>query len=424
MALLIQSGRVIDPAQGVDAVQDVLIEGGRIRAVGAGLSAPGATVLKAAGRIVAPGFIDLHAHLREPGFEHKETIATGTRAAARGGFTTVACMSNTRPVIDSGAALEDLRQRIRRDAVVNVLPQASLTRGHGQEELSDFEELGEAIALTDDAFPIQSAALMRSALHRAAELGKLVTVHCEDQSLTRDGVMHEGEVSRRLQVAGMPACAEEIMVARNILLARDVGARLHLLHVSTAGSVALLHWARAQGLAVTGEACPHHFALTDEVVVAKGAQAKVNPPLRTATDVAAIREGLRDGTIEAIATDHAPHAAEEKARGLLEAPGGILGLETALSVVGMELVEPGLLSWPQAITLMAWNPARILGIERGTLAPGAIADVVIFDPAVEYLLDPDQLASKSRNTPWAGRWLRGRVAATVVEGNIVYRADV
>lgn len=424
MALLIRSGRVIDPAQGVDAVLDVLIADGRIRAVGPNLSAPGATRLEAAGKIVAPGFIDLHVHLREPGFEYKETIATGTRAAARGGFTTVSCMPNTRPVIDHAAALEDLQQRIERDAVVNVLPQASLTRGHGPEELSDFEELGAAVALTDDAFPLQKAAVMRAALRRASALGKLVTVHCEDQSLTRDGVMNEGEVSRRLQVGGMPACAEDIMVARNILLAQDVGARLHLLHVSTAGSVELLRQARARGLPITAEACPHHFALTEEAVAAKGAQAKMNPPLRTAADVAAVREGLREGTIDAIATDHAPHAAEEKAQGLSKAPFGIIGLETALSVVTMELVERGLLNWSQAIARMSWGPARILGLDRGTLAPGTVADIVVFDPTAEYLLDPAELASKSQNTPWAGRPLRGRVTATIVKGTVVYQADV
>jgi len=408
----------------VDAVLDVLVEGRHIQAVGPNLAAPGAALLEAAGKIVAPGFIDLHVHLREPGFEHKETIASGTRAAARGGFTTVSCMPNTRPVIDQAAALEDLRQRIERDAVVNVLPQASLTRRHGPEELSDFEELGAAVALTDDACPIQKAAVMREALRRAAALGKLVTVHCEDQSLTQGGVMNEGEVSRRLQVGGMPACAEEIMVARNILLAQDVGARLHLLHVSTAGSVELLRQARARGWAVTAEACPHHFALTEEAVAAKGAQAKMNPPLRTAADVAAVREGLRDGTIEAIATDHAPHAAEEKAWGLSKAPFGIVGLETALSVVAMELVEPGFLTWPQAIARLTWGPARILGLDRGTLAPGAVADIVVFDPAAEYLLDPARLASKSQNTPWAGRPLRGQVMATIVGGTVVYRAEV
>jgi dihydroorotase len=327
-------------------------------------------------------------------------------------------MPNTRPVIDCGTALADLLERIARDAVVNVRPQASLTRGHGQEELSDFAELAAAVALTDDAFPIQSAALMRAALRRAAEIDQLVTVHCEDKSLTAGGVMNEGAVSRRLRVGGMPACAEDIMVARNLLLAQDVGARLHVLHVSTAGSVALLREAR--GMPVTSEACPHHFALTDEVVAVKGAQAKMNPPLRTAADVAAVKEGLRDGTIDAIATDHAPHAAEEKALGLSDAPSGILGLETALSLVLMELVEPGWLTLPQAIAKLTGVPAAILRIDRGTLAPGAVADVTVFDPTAEYRVDPEQLASKSKNTPWAGRTLRGRVTMTMVGGKVVY----
>ncbi|HIE50374.1 MAG TPA: dihydroorotase, partial [Armatimonadetes bacterium] len=312
--------------------------------------------------------------------------------------------------------------RIRRAAVVNVLPQASLTRGHGQEELSDFAELTEAVALTDDAFPLQRADVMRAALREAARRGKLVTVHCEDTTLTAGGVMNEGEVSRALGVKGMPACAEEVMLARNLILAAEAGCRLHVLHLSTAGAVALIRWAKEQGWPVTAEACPHHFCLTEEAVREQGPNAKMNPPLRTAQDVQAIRSALAEGTIDAIATDHAPHTVPEKERGLEAAPFGIVGLETALPLVLTELVEPGLLSLTAALAKLTYLPANILGCDRGTLRPGAVADVTVFDPQAEVVVNPEEFASRGRNTPFAGRRLCGRVRATIVSGKVVYEA--
>lgn len=417
---LLRGGRVIDPSQGLDGPFDVWVREGRIAALEPHLAIPGVPIWDATGWIVCPGFVDLHTHLREPGFEYKETIATGTAAAARGGFTCVVCMSNTRPPIDRPEVLAQVQERIRQTAAVRVFPMASLTWEHGQERLSDLASLTEAVAFTDDAFPVQSAALMRRGMEEAARWGKVVATHCEDWSLCRGGILNEGEVARRLGVKGWPAVGEEVFVARNVLLAAATGCSVHICHVSTAGSVEILRWAKRQGFPVSAEVCPHHFTLTEEAALEQGANAKVNPPLRTQRDVEALRCGLQEGVIDAIATDHAPHAPQETALGLEEAPFGLVGLETALGLVLTQLVDTGVLSLPEAIAKMSTAPARILGLPGGTLKVGAPADLTVFDPQASWRVEPEGFASQGRNTPFAGWLLRGKVMLTLVEGRPAY----
>ena len=419
-ATIIKNGRVIDPANKRDEVVDLAIVEGKIAK-----SAPkNAEVIDAKGLIVAPGLIDMHVHLREPGREEDETIATGTAAALAGGVTSVACMPNTEPALDSQAAAEFVYLQAERAGNANVFPVGAITKGRKGAELAEIGGLveGGAVAFTDDGSPVVSAEMMRRALEYCRMFDRAVLSHCEDLDLTRGGVMHEGFESMRLGLKGMPAAAEEVMVHRDIALAELTGGRLHILHVSTAGSVDLIRRARQRGVRVSGEACPHHLTLTDKCLRAFDSNYKMAPPLRTEDDVQALIEGLKDGTLEAIATDHAPHAPEKKMRELDQAPNGIIGLETLLPVCVTALIEPGHLTWPQLIEKLTINPARLLGIDRGTLRPGADADVTIIDPGAEWTIDPSRFRSKSRNTPFAGWKVRGRAFAVIVSGEVKYEA--
>src|SRR5438105_4276232 len=377
-------------------------------------------MIDAAGKIVCPGLIDMHVHLREPGREEDETIATGTAAALAGGVTSVACMPNTEPALDSQAAAEFVYLQAERAGNANVFPIGSITKGRKGEELAEIGGLveGGAVAFTDDGSPVASAEIMRRALEYCQMFDKAVLSHCEDLDLTRGGVMHEGFESMRLGLRGMPAAAEEVMVHRDIALAEMTGGRLHILHVSTAGSVDLIRRARQRGVRVSGEACPHHFTLTDESLRTFDSNYKMSPPLRTKNDLDAVIEGLKDGTLEVIATDHAPHAPEKKMRELDQAPNGIIGLETLVPICIKALIEPKLLTWPQLIEKLTVNPARVLSIDRGTLKPGAVADVTVIDPNAEWTIDPGKFRSKSRNCPFAGWQVRGW-ADTVLVGGVV-----
>ena len=421
--VLIKGGRVIDPSRRSDGVADVYLEGGRIEAVGRNIMVgQDALVIEAAGKVVAPGLIDLHVHLREPGQEDLETVDTGALAAAAGGFTTVCAMPNTDPVTDNQAAVGFIVRQSIRAGKARVRPIGAISLGQKGLQLAEFGEMvgAGAVAVSDDGKPVVSSHMMRTALEYAQVFGIPVADHCEDPTLSAGGSMHEGLVSTRLGLKGIPAAAEEIMVARDILLAELTGGHVHLCHMSTRGSVELIRRAKDQGLKVTAEATPHHFTLTDERVGNYDTNAKMNPPLREAADREAIRQALRDGTIDVIATDHAPHHYDAKEREFDEAPNGIIGLETALGLGLRELVTPGLLSLMELIELMSTRPARIFHLPGGTLATGAPADIVVFDPEVRWKVDPAKLHSKSRNTPWGGEEMVGAVEATLVDGRVVY----
>lgn len=426
MKLLIKGGNLIDPVKKRAIISDVLVDGGKIVATGTDLEVDGAMVVNVPGKLVVPGFVDLHVHLREPGFEASETIATGTLAAARGGFTSVACMPNTNPVADNSAVIIFIRARAKEKGVVNVFPVGAITTGSKGEELCEMAGLKEAgaVALSDDGRTVANAAVMYRAMQYARMIGLPIIAHCEDVNLSAKGVMHEGYVSTILGLTGIPAAAEEVMVARDIILAEATGCPLHIAHVSAAGSVRLIRQARARGVTVTAEATPHHFTLTDQAVAGFDTNTKVNPPLRTADDVQAVRNGLRDGTIDVIATDHAPHAPEEKDVEYENAPFGMAGLETAVGLVWTELVNTGILTPWEAVAKMTVNPARILGIPKGELVLGADADITVIDPAWEEEVDPKQFAGKGRNTPFTGRLLKGLPVITVVGGKIVFKRGV
>jgi dihydroorotase len=418
--LRIANGRVIDPSQDLDRVADLWLADGRVVGVG---PQPGRTAdrsLDATGKIVSPGWIDMHVHLREPGREEDETIATGTAAAVAGGVTSVACMPNTEPALDSQAQAEFVIHQAQRAGFANVFPIGTITKGRRGEELAEMGGLvdGGAVAFTDDGSPVASAEIMRRALEYSRMFDKAILEHCEDLDLTRGGVMHEGFVSMKLGVRGMPAAAEEIHVFRDIELAALTGGRLHILHVSTAGSVDLIRRAKARGVNVTGEACPHHFLLTDESLSTFDSNFKMAPPLRTKADTEAILEGLKDGTLDVISTDHAPHAPEKKAREFDQCPNGIIGLETLLPLCVTHLIGPGHLTWPQLIAKVTANPAKVLSIDRGTLRPGAVADVTVIDPDVEWVVDGSAFKSKSRNSPFDGWKVRGRAWAVIVGGAV------
>ncbi len=424
MQLLIRGGRVIDPASGRDEAADVLLAGGKVEAVGQGLGTPdGVETIDASGLVVAPGFIDLHTHLREPGQEELETIATGALSAVAGGFTAVCAMPNTDPVCDNQGVVGFVVSQAQRAGKARVYPIGAVSLGQKGQQLAEFGELvgAGAVAVSDDGHPVMSSHLMRTALEYAKVFGIPVADHCEEMSLAEGGAMHEGIVSTRLGLKGIPSAAEEIMVARDILLAELTGGHVHLCHMSTRGSVELIRRAKDAGLRVTAEACPHHFTLTHEACDGYNTNAKMNPPLREDADREAIREALRDGTIDAIATDHAPHHYDAKERDFDQAPNGIIGLETAFPLANTELVCSGLLTLPQLVERMSTVPARIFGLPGGSLAKGAPADVVVLDPEVEWLVDPASFRSKSRNTPFGGRKVRGRAVATIVRGHIVFR---
>jgi dihydroorotase len=422
--ILIRGGRVIDPAGGVDAIADVLLLEGRVTAVGPKLDArDGAEVLDAAGCVVAPGFVDLHAHLREPGREDVETIATGARAAVAGGFTSVCAMPNTDPVTDNQAAVGFIVSQARRAATARVYPIGAVSVGEKGEQLAEFGELvgAGAVAVSDDGHPVATAHLMRTALEYARSFGIPVVDHCEEVTLSAGGAMHEGLVCTRLGLKGIPRASEDVIVARDIQLAELTGGHVHIAHLSTAGAAAMVRAAKARGVRVTAEATPHHLALTDAACEGYDTNAKMNPPLREAEDVAALRVALADGTIDCIATDHAPHHYDAKEQEFDHAPFGVVGLETALGVALTELVEGGLLSLPELVRRLATRPAEIAHLPAGTLAPGAAADVTVFDPAASWTVEPARFFSKSRNTPFAGRTLRGVVRWTIVGGAVVHR---
>ncbi|MEK6801657.1 MAG: dihydroorotase [Nitrospirota bacterium] len=424
MTLLIQGGHVIDPGR-VNGVADVLIDNGTISAVGPALTAPaGATVIQAKGQLVLPGFVDLHVHFREPGFEYKETIQSGTAAAVAGGFTTVCAMPNTNPVNDNQAVTEFMLERAKAAGNAHLYPIGAITKKSEGKELAEIGDLRRAgcVAISDDGKPVMNSLVMRRAMEYARAFDVPVVDHCEDLHLSEGGCMNEGLVSTELGLPGIPSAAEDVMVARNVSLAELTGARLHLAHISTAGSVRMVREAKARGLKVTAEACPHHFTLTEELTRGYNTHAKMNPPLRTMQDVQAIKEGLRDGTIDVIATDHAPHATQEKQQEFTEAPFGIVGLETALSLT-LALVDEGVLTLESAVDKLTTAPAKAFSLNAGTLAVGAPADVAIVDPNREWQVDPARFRSKSRNTPFAGWKVKGQVTTTIVSGRVVFELD-
>ena len=428
-SLLIKGGRIIDPAGGLDMAGDILVEDGKIVRVAKEIKPENSMeVIHAAGKLVVPGLIDMHVHLREPGLEAKETIATGTRAAARGGFTSVACMPNTKPVVDNQAVVEFIKARAAQTGVVNVFPIGNITKGSEGKELAEIGDMQGAgiVALSDDGRPVPNAEVMRLAMQYARMFDLTIISHCEDPDLAAEGVMHEGYWSTVLGLKGIPSAAEEVMVARDIILAELTGCPVHIAHVSTAGSVRIIREAKARGVQVTAEAAPHHFTLTHEAVQGYNTNTKVNPPLRTAEDVEAVKEGLKDGAIDVIATDHAPHAPEEKDVEYAYAPFGMVGLETAVPLVFRELVAPGVLSLNDAIAKLTVNPARILGLNqetpglnKGRLAQGADADITVIDPEATEVLKAKNMAGKSKNTPFLGWELKGLPVVTIVGGQVV-----
>ncbi len=423
MKILIKNGRVIDSVNNIDRVADLLVENGRISRIEQNISGVSdAEIIDAAGQLVVPGLIDMHTHLREPGFEYKETIRTGTMAAAAGGFTTVCCMPNTKPVNDSQSVTEFILHKAATEGVVNVLPVGAITKGSRGEEIAEMAELRQAgcIALSDDGRPVMNSVVMRRAMEYARMFRLPVISHCEDTDLSEEGVMNEGVVSTELGLKGIPNASEDVMVARDIALAELTGGRLHIAHVSTKGSVELIRRAKEKGIPVTAETCPHYLVLTDEAVRGYHTNAKMNPPLRTREDVEAVRKGLQDGTLDVIATDHAPHAQEEKEREFDYAPFGITGLETALSVV-LHLVEEKVLTLEEAIMKMSSNPAAILRIDRGRLGIGAVADITVMNPNATWVVEPANLKSKGKNTPFEGWKMKGKVTHTIVGGKVVYR---
>jgi dihydroorotase len=416
----ISGGRIIDPAQNLDQVGDLWISRGRILPIGGGYE-EAEIVIDAHGMIVCPGLIDVHVHLREPGNEEDETIATGASAALAGGVTSVACMPNTQPAIDTQAAAEFVVLQAQRARQANVFPVGAVSKGRKGEELAELGQLvaGGAVAFTDDGAPVASAALMRRALEYSKMFDRVIMQHCQVPELTVGGVMHEGFESLRLGLPGMPSAAEDIMVARDIRLAEITGGRLHVQHISTARSVELVRDGQRRGVRVTTEACPHHFTLTDEMLRSFDSNYKMNPPLRTWSDVEAVIGGLKDGTIEIIASDHAPHAREKKMREIDQAPFGIVGLETLLPITIKSLIEPGHLTWPEALRRLTCNPARLLGLRnKGTLRASADADVTIIDPAVRFAIDPARFHSKSHNSPFGGWDVSGRAHTVIVGGEV------
>ena len=424
---LLRGGRLVDPASGRDGVADVLVDAGVVAEVGPAVAATGATVVDCDGLVVSPGFCDLHVHLREPGREDAETIETGSRAAALGGFTAVCAMPNTDPVADNAGVVEMVAARGREVGLVDVFPVGAITLGQKGEELAELGAMAQSAAavdcFSDDGCSIPTARLLRLALEYAKAFDGIIAEHCQDASLTEGAQMHEGEVSAVLGLRGWPAAAEEIVVARDLLLAELTGGRLHLCHVSTANAVELVRAAKARGVRVSAEAAPHHFTLTDEAVRSYDPVFKVNPPLREAADVQAVRAGLADGTLDAIATDHAPHAREDKEVEWAAARPGMLGLETALGLTLTELVAPGQLTLAQAVQRLTAGPARCRRLpgHGGPVAPGAPANLVAFDPQARWTVDAGALASRARNTPYHGRALTGQVVHTMLRGAFTVR---
>ena len=422
--IVLTGGRLIDPSRNIDSDGDLVIRDGKIESVGERVgSVEDAEIIDCKGAIVSPGFIDVHCHLREPGREDVETIASGARAAAAGGFTAVCAMPNTDPVTDNQAAVGFIIRQSQRANAARVHVIGAISVGQKGETLAEFGEMvaAGAVAVSDDGKPVVSAQLMRTALEYARTFSIPVIDHCEEPTLAHGGSMNEGMVSARLGLKGIPSEAEEIMVIRDILLARRTGGHVHLAHMSTHGSVELIRWGKERGINVTAEVCPHHISLTEDRVMSYDTNAKMNPPLRTAKDVEALREAVKDGTIDLIATDHAPHHYDEKEREFADAPNGIVGLETALAVSVTNLVETGHIDFRTLVDKMSCNPARIFSLPGGTLAKGAQADVTVFDPKMQWLVEPAAFLTKGRNTPYAGLTLTGRAVCTVVGGRVAYR---
>ncbi len=426
MGLLIKNGRVIDPANNIDDSLDILIDGIIIQKIAKGIKADNSVkIIDANGRIVTPGLIDIHTHLREPGLEYKETIRTGTMAAAAGGFTTICCMPNTNPVNDNRAITEFILSKAEKEGIVNVLPIGAITKGSAGREISEIGDMVGAgcIAFSDDGKAIMDAEVMRRALEYVKAFDIPIISHCEDASLSHGGVMNEGFVSTTLGLRGIPKAAEEVMVARDIALAELTGSRLHIAHISTAGSVELVRAAKKRVIKVTCETCPHYFTLTEENVIGYNTNAKVNPPLRTPEDIKAIKAGLKDGTIDIIASDHAPHASHEKEIEFDYASFGMIGLETSLSLI-LNLVNEGVLTISDAISKTTINSARLLKLNKGTLKEGSGADLTIIDTDKEWVVDVNNFKSKSKNTPYAGWKMKGKAVMTIVRGKIVYETGI
>lgn len=423
MNYCLKGGLVVDPLNQRRERLDLLLEDGLIKAVGPDLDPGAAEVFEARGLYILPGLVDMHVHLREPGREDEETISTGLSAAAAGGFTAVAAMPHTEPAIDQAALVEFVLRRAEEVRAARLCPVGCLTKGQRGEEMAELGEMAKAgaVAFSNDGVPLGNAEVLRCAMEYGRIFGKPILLHSEDRELTGDGVMHEGKWSTMLGLKGIPALSEEVAVARDLLLAGAVGAAVHICHVSTAGAVDLIRQAKKRGVQVTAEATPHHLILTDADVAGYDTNTKVNPPLRSEADRAALRAGLADGTIDVIATDHAPHSLEEKHREYALAPNGLIGLETAVGLILTELVGPGLMDLDEMVLKMSVNPRRLLGLPGGEISPGGPADLTLVDPGREWIVDPALFRSKARNTPFAGRKLRGRAVSTFVGGRLVYR---
>lgn len=424
MRVLIKNGHVLDPATGVDGICDVLTEDQRIIGVKEHIEEQADRVIDAKGCYVMPGFIDLHVHLRDPGLEYKETLETGGKAAAHGGVTTVCAMPNTKPVIDTKERVEDVHTRAKEDSPVHVIQLGAVTVGQAGEELADIEGMAEAgcHAISEDGKSVMNASLYREGMRRAAASGIAVFAHCEDIHMVEGGVMNADQKAEALRLKGITNAVEDVIVARDILLAKETGVQLHLCHCSTADSVRMVAEAKKDGLPVTAEVCPHHFIMTTDDITEDDGNFKMNPPLRSKADVEALREGLKNNIMDVIATDHAPHAEQEKDKSMKDAAFGIVGLETSAALTYTELVETGVLTPMQMAEKMSYNPAKILGLseEKGSISEGKIADIVIFDPSKEYEIDKHTFFSKGKNTPFHGRKVKGEVRCTIVDGVPVY----
>lgn len=423
MTILIKEGHVLDPETKRDEICDVLIDGDRITRVDSGIETEAERIIDAKGCYVMPGFIDLHVHFRDPGLEYKETLTTGGRAAVKGGVTTVCAMPNTKPVIDNGVKVKEVMERAKRESLTNVIQLGAVTVGQEGKELADIRGMAKngCHAISEDGKSVMNASLYRKGMNLAKEEGLAVFAHCEDITMVEGGVMNADKKAEKLGLKGITNAVEDVIVARDILLAKETGVRLHLCHCSTKDSIKMLGLAKEEGLDVTGEVCPHHFILSTDDITKDDGNYKMNPPLRSKEDVEAIKEGLRNGTVDVIATDHAPHAEAEKNRSMKLAAFGIVGLETSAALTYTELVETGIITPMQMAEKMSWNPAKILGLhDRGSVSEGKIADVVIFDPEKEYTIDKNTFLSKGKNTPFHGRKVKGEVVCTIAGGRIVY----
>lgn len=423
LSILIKNGYLLNPATNTEGITDILIEGNQITKIQKNLEEQADYVVDAANLVVMPGFIDLHVHLREPGFEYKETIKSGTKAAARGGFTSICPMPNTNPAIDSKCMVEYLNLKSKEEGDVHVLPIGAVTNGQAGDTLADISAMANAgaVAISEDGKSVMNTAIYYEGMKEAAKAGIPVFAHCEDKDLVRGGVMNEGNRSRELGFKGITNGVEDVIIARDILLAKETGARLHICHCSTKDSVSLVKYAKEAGIPVTGEVCPHHFILADDDIPSDDSNYKMNPPLRSKEDVEALKLALKDNIMDVIATDHAPHSAEEKEKSIKDSPFGIVGLETAYGLTVTELVNTGYLTPMQMVEKLSVNPAKILNIDKGNIAVGKIADIVIADPAEEYVIDKNSFASKGKNTPFHGKRVSGKVKMTIVDGVIKYQ---